>query len=76
MLDRFVSWRPATFFDHLAARGQAGFGNGGGWEWNASDTTAAQIMLKGSMGVGVRRLTSAGPEDQPDPTWLGPCFCS
>ena len=72
VLDRFVSWRPATFFDHVAARtrhpamggmtrrGQNRSRDRQEWAWNASKVTGAQLMVRGTKGIGVKRL---GPQD-------------
>ena len=79
VLDRFVSWRPASFFDHVAARtGHPAMGgmtrptrrrgntrsgyssHSEEWAWNASAVTGAQMMVRGTKGIGVKRL---GPQD-------------
>jgi hypothetical protein len=103
VLNRVVSWRPSSFFDHLAARGDSGraiggssSGGGGGGDsgrrkpgqssrgqqqgrgssgerflhWNSSKVTAAQLMLKGRQGSGVRRLVDAPPDRQPAARWF------
>jgi hypothetical protein len=75
VLDRFVSWRPATFFDHLASRtrqpaegGSGGLqGGAGGWAWNASGVRAAQLAVRGAKGIGVREL-GPGRADRPRPS--------
>ena len=84
LLNRLISWRPATFFDHLDARntarswsgggsqrrrGRGAGGGGGGEAWNASGVTGAQAFLRGKLGIGVRRLTDAPPNAQGPATW-------
>jgi hypothetical protein len=68
-LDRFVAWRPASFFDTLRARHanrdvrDVAAGRAGAWR----NLTAAQLMLRGPQGAAVRWLSAS--EGLAEATW-------